>query len=231
MTEPEFKNALEIFKKRVTDPKLMCDIFNTYAQPDPSAHNCIGCEMLDGLTGVEQLLDALINSPAEIETRNAFKFLLFACNEINERIKDIFELLNLPESTKGRHFTVLKKVRRWTNFFKHPNAFGYLIHHPEYVFENNFDESTNTLLVVDDSFVEKYWSGENSKGLIKALSMHHEATVVLPQLDTLMDDFCNSLEKFVEIVTENPVYVEILEDKTTVIGLYDERENEEEESE
>ena len=148
-------------------------------------------------------------------------------NVVWERIGDIFDIISLPEGYRVRYFGALIRVRRWANFFKHPKAFAWMVHHPEYTFERS--EHGKAFLAepdwlqVDDGFLKEYYTSEKSKGLTKEFEgKENKVIVVLPDLEALTTDICDCLDKFIEIIAQNQVYQEILNEKATFVNYYSE---------
>jgi hypothetical protein len=57
---------------------------------------------------------------------------------------------------------------------------------------------------------------------VKELSgFERRVVVVFPNVEVLTTQICDCLDRFVKIVTENPVYVEILNDKSTIINFFE----------
>jgi len=44
--------------------------------------------------------------------------------------------------------------------------------------------------------------------------------VVLPHMEQFTNEICDCLTNFVDVVTKNPVYFEILNDKATIIDYF-----------
>ena len=73
---------------------------------------------------------------------------------------------------------------------------------------------------VDDEFLKKYYSRDCNKNAGKLRGefegFERSTVVVLPDLPLLTLEICNCLEQFVNMITENPVYVEMLNDTSTI---------------
>jgi hypothetical protein len=98
-----------------------------------------------------------------------------------------------------------------------------MVHHPKHTFEES--EHSQAFLAdpgwlkVNDEFVKRYYASETSKGLTKQFEGKEiQVVVVLPDLKALTTDICGSLDKFIEIITQNQVYQEILDEKSTFVG-------------
>ncbi len=179
----------------------------------------------DGRPDIEVFV-RLQNTSGYFTTQQAFSIYVLLINVVYERMLDVFEIVCLPQDYRVRNFGAFIRFRRWANFFKHPKAFAWMVHHPEYTYENSphsipFVKDASYKKVNDD-FVKKYYANEkNSKGLTGQFSAHkNKVVVVLPDIETLTSDICTCLEKFVEIVSENKVYREILDEKSTIVNYF-----------
>jgi hypothetical protein len=228
LTQQKFKAAFRIFDERTQLPddqdgrRLMCSIYDIFAGPESLNHNCLGCNF-DELT--DQILKFLFlhqNTGDLFATQQSVSIYFLLLNSIWERMSDVFKIISLPESYRVRYYGAFIRARRWANFFKHPKAFAWMVHHPLYTFENS-DHSRTVLadqsyLKVDDEFIKKYYATESSKGLTGEFSGHeNKVVVVLPDIERLTTEICDCLQKFIEIVTENRVYKEILDEKSTIV--------------
>jgi hypothetical protein len=150
-------------------------------------------------------------------------------NVVWERIGDIFNIISLPEGYLVRYFKPFIRVRRWANFYKHPKAFAWMVHHPEYTFEGSEHSKSflqdSDFLVIDDEFVKSYYASESSKGLTAQFQGKEDrVVVVLPDLQNLTSSICDCLDKFIATITENNVYQEILDERSTFIGYFSDEE-------
>jgi hypothetical protein len=117
-------------------------------------------------------------------------------------------------------------MRRWANFFKHPKDFGWIVHHPSYHLDGSGDApSTITdkqFKIIDDAFLKKYYCAERTKGLAKEFTGFQKSVVViLPDVESVINGICDSLANFVDVVTKNPVYYEVLHDEATITNFYE----------
>ncbi|MEO6810187.1 MAG: hypothetical protein ABI353_13820, partial [Isosphaeraceae bacterium] len=75
--------------------------------------------------------------------------------------------------------------------------------------------------LIDDEFLKKYYSAERTKGLAGEFKGRESKVIVLlPNIEIITNDICKCLANFVNVVTENPVYREILNDKSTIVNYY-----------
>lgn len=222
-----FETASHTFDSRVQNDQLMCQIYSAYAGPKEANHNCLGCNF-DAITQqISKYLRAAASGACGFNAEEGFSVYSLLLNTLWERVADVFEIVSVPDSYRCRHYDSLIRMRRWANFFKHPKEFGWLVHHPRYLFEGT-PEAAKVLAkdsgfrVVNDDFLKRYYSADRSKGLAGEFNGYEQKVVVLlPDIVAVTDKVCGSLANFVEIVTKNPVYFELLNDKATISYFYD----------
>ncbi|MFN0275792.1 MAG: hypothetical protein ACKVPJ_08615 [Chitinophagales bacterium] len=221
-TQIELQNAFKIFDSEIypNDESIMCSIHDSFHREDDKAHNCIGCNFAD----YTQLLHSALQSGPVSAPLEAFSSVILYSNLLVERFEEIFKIVKLPDSYRLRHFQVFGRIRKWANFLKHPKAFM-LVHHPDYYFEREItvepgDEKTH--IFIDQAFVDEYYSGdkENNK-LYSLLSNKKNVVVLLPTLDELMVDFCAAQKKYIEIISKNEVFRELLDEKSTMKNYFE----------
>ena len=135
LAKEQFESAYRIFNNRVQSEQLMCSLYEAFDEPDKPSHNCLGCNFNEITDQISRFLLTCVSNPDEFLPQQSFAIYAMLLNVVWERIHDIFEIISLPESYRVRHFSVLIMVRRWANFIKHPKAFAWMVHHPEYTFE------------------------------------------------------------------------------------------------
>jgi len=230
LVKEQFESAHRIFYDRVQGEQLMCSIYDVFDKPGSPDHNCLGCNFDEITDQISKFLFTCASNPDLFLPQQSFAIYTMLLNVVWERITDVFEIISLPKDYRVRYFGVLIRVRKWANFFKHPKAFAWMVHHPEYTFEGT--EYGKALLTdpdwlkVDDEFLKRYYASEKSKGLTKKLEgKENKVIVVLPDLEALTTSICDCLDKFIEIITRNQVYREILDEKATFVSYYSEAES------
>jgi hypothetical protein len=226
MSNDLFKEAECRFGSKVQSHNLMCNIYSAYLGPDEKHHNCLGDNFNDLSHCILAYLGMIAANPGSLEYHDALAILVQLVNSAWERISDVFEMISLPDVYKHRHYKTFIRTRRWANFFKHPKEFAWLVCFPQYCIEGSIEEAAaradNLKKVVDDEFVKKYYSAERQKGLAGEFTNYRDkVVVVLPNVVDLIDGICNELHDFVSVVTKNPVYFEILNDKATIVDYYE----------
>jgi hypothetical protein len=221
LTQEQFVQAFGIFSESVQNHQLMCRIYDVFAGPEDRNHNCLGCNFDELTDQVFKFLFICSQNKGLFSLQQAFSIYVLLLNGIWERIRDVFDIIKLPEGYRVRYFSPFVKIRRWANFFKHPKSFAWLVHHPIYTIENSEHSKqyvNNKFLRIDDEFVKEYYASEKAQGLTKKFEgVGDKVVIFLPDIISLTKDICSSLEKFIEIVTENPVYREILDEKSTLV--------------
>jgi len=222
LTTEQLTRARDVFAERVQNDELMCRMYESFRGPDDARHNCLGCNFNNMTAQVQKYLNLCVKNPGHFTLEETYSVLVLLLNGLWERIADVFELIALPEQYRVRHFAIFVRLRRWANFFKHPRAFGWLVHHPIYTLQGSehhawFVQSGN-ILEIDDEFVKRFYAPDRPKGLASQFKgKENQVVVSLPDLDTVMPAVCSALAKFVEVVLENPVYREILDERSTLV--------------
>lgn len=218
--------AEQIFNSKVQNDQLMCRIYEAYAGPSLTHHNCLGDNFNDLTNHILKFLRIVGHDPEVFEYHESFAILSHLINTTWERISDIFMILSVPDSYKFRHYPCFIRMRKWSNFFKHPKEFAWLVCFPQWHLEGSEKalelQADGAYKVIDDQFLKKYYSADRSKGLAGEFANHRDKVVVLlPDVVQVMELICDELNDFVNVVTKNPVYFEILNDKATIINFYE----------
>lgn len=203
----------------------MCDIYDRYLGPEETDHNCLGCTLDSCTEDISKFLEVAAKFDTFSEEQS-FALLSHLLNSLWERMTDVFDILCVPDSYRCRHYQPFIQIRRWANFFKHPKEFGWLVHHPIYCHDgteaSEFYKSSKDHKIVQDEFLKKYYTANRTKGMAKELSeFQTKVVVILPDVPALIRGVSVSLLNFRDVVTQNPVYVEILQDKATIKNYYE----------
>lgn len=227
LTQKQYEVAYKVFYERTRpeEKRLMCAIYDVFDEPGNQKHNCLGCNFDDMTEQIAKFLFICKDNTALLSLHQSFSIYALLLNSVWERISDVFEIISLPESYLVRNFGPFIRIRRWANFFKHPKAFAWRVHHPVYTFEDSSHSKAfiqdPSYLKIDDEFLKKYYTSDKSKGLTKEFNGHETKVVVIfPSIEALTNDICDCLEKFVEIITQNKVYQEVLDEKSTFINYF-----------
>lgn len=207
-----------------------CKIYNKLVNEDSSEHNCLGCQFMD-------LHQQIYNNFTKINTYGLstefyFKTYIFWLYQNVERIYEIFEMINPNDKNSilktyfEQNFITVKKIKRWTNFIKHPKAFKFT-HHPEYCFESEFTKRHNNLIILGTKEIEYFYAGtKRNNQLYKKIAKKNKVMVVLPNLVELTEKFCNEFITFTKFICKNEVIASALKKETTISNYYEDIDNE-----
>ncbi|WP_373553386.1 hypothetical protein [Haliscomenobacter sp.] len=205
-----------------------CKIYTKLINDNSNEHNCLGCQFMELH---QQIYDNFSQiNPTGFSSEFYFKTYIFWLYQNVERIYEIFEIINPEDKNQilrtffEKNFITTKKIKRWTNFIKHPKAFKYT-HHPQYCFESDLVNREN-LVVLDTVEIEKFYSGP-SKNLVlyKMIAKKENVVVAFPNLVELTEEFCIEFQIFTKFICENEIIASALKEETT-ISDYFEREDE-----
>lgn len=223
LTQRELKSAFDIYDTEIypNGESIMCSIHDSFNKESEKAHNCIGCNFAD----YTQLLHSALQTYAEVRyPLEAFSASILYSYLLVERFEEIFKIIKLPDSYRLKHFQVFGKIKRWTNFLKHPKAF-IMVHHPEYYFESDVTiepSDKDNLIVVNQEFIDTYYAGDsNNSKLYSLLTNKKNVYVIFPNLTELITDFCIAQKKFINIISNNEVFREILDGQTSLKDYFE----------
>lgn len=163
------------------------------------------------------------------DTQQDFTVYILLRYLLVERIEIVFDIIQLPDTYKTKHFKVFQQIRKWANFIKHPKSF-ILTHHPVYDFENSGTVHQQQYAeTIKDSLVEQYYKGhtdqndqkKQNKELYNKLRNKKDILVLFPDIAQLTNKLCYSYNKFVDLIINNDVYIEILNDETTISTYFE----------
>ncbi len=225
----KFKECHKIFLEKAFDKDEIansCKIHEAFGGLDGQHHNCLGCNFADSS---DMILHYLERHDELEDIQQDFTVYILLLYLLVERIEIVFDIIQLPESYRTKHFKVFQRIRKWANFIKHPKSF-ILTHHPTYDFENSGTTHATTFTeTINEQFVDNYYKGHTDQGdqkkqnkeLYNKLRNKKDILVLYPDIAQLTDKLCYSYNKFVELVVENDVYIEILNDETTISTYFE----------
>jgi hypothetical protein len=225
----KFKECYEIFKAKAFDENetpIACKIHDAFGGMTGEHHNCLGCNFADSTRLISNYLE---KSEEMTDIQQDFTIYILLQYLIVERMDTVLEILQIPEKYKEKHFKVFQQIRKWANFIKHPKSF-ILTHHPEFDFENSgYEYDREFSVTINEQFVETYYKGQKNpddqkktnKELYSKLKNKKDIVVIFPDIAKLTDKLCYSISKFTEIITKNEVYIEILNDETTISNYFE----------
>jgi hypothetical protein len=212
----KFRECHAVFEARVfpnAEYSRMCDIHAVFGSLAGGRHNCLGCNFAETTVWLRNFLKRHDRLEGVEEVFHDYLLKMYL---LVERVYVIFDIISLPKEYRFKHFSVFQDVHKWANFIKHPKAY-LLAHHPVWSWEGapGFDPSRYKP-VVDQAFVHEYYSGpDNNYKLTRQLRNCTTAAVLCPDPVKLIGRFCDALDAFVDVITKNPVYRDVLADVTT----------------
>lgn len=209
-----------------TNTPNSCKIHNAFGGNKGEHHNCLGCNFADSSILISNYLERHEELTDVQQDVTIYIILLYL---LVERIEIVFDIVQLPEVYREKHFKVFQQVRKWANFIKHPKSF-ILTHHPTYDFENSevvYENEFN--VIINDAFVSEFYKGESdpakqkskNKELYVKLRNQKDILVMFPDIAHLTKKICYSYNKFIELITENKIYIDILNDDTTFTKYFE----------
>ena len=129
--------------------------------------------------------------------------LLYFANPIVDSCSLIFEIAGFKNDVFEELFPGFIKVKRWTNFFKHPGGFAFT-HHPEFQYgDYHGTEKTK----VDFGFVNTHYSSnvKKQKAARDKLSNNSSVVVVLPEPSDLIEGFADDFDRFLTLIRNDVI--------------------------
>lgn len=226
--EEHLKECLNILENNVTDDGTpnACKIHDAFGGLDGEHHNCLGCNFAES---TDLILNYLRKNESFYDVQQSFIIYILLLYLLTERFEIIFNIIQLPDTYKTKHFKVFQQIRKWSNFIKHPKSF-ILTHHPEYDFENSESKmDLNSKILINDQFVESFYKGQSdpekqkrtNKKLYETLKNQRNVIVIFPDMTSLTKKFSYSYNKFIDVICKNEAYVEILNDESTISSFFE----------
>lgn len=233
----KFYEALEIYKDSAfykDHVPILCQIHDAFGGNKGEHHNCLGCNFAESQ---ELILNFLEKSDQYSDIKEAVTIYILTLYLLVERMDTVMDMVQVPTVYKEKHFKVFQQIRKWANFIKHPKAF-ILTHHPEYDFEDSGIEwEKEFTITMNDQFINEYYKGESdpvkqkakNKDLYDKLRNQKNIKVVFPDIAKLMKKLCHSINAFKDLILQNQVYIDILNDESTIANYFENQEDGEKE--
>ena len=164
-------------------------------------HNCIGCNFEEGCLNI---LDFVEQFSGTEKVRNYLTIYTLLFYILAEKLGVIYKELNVI-SGKGEfdwiRFPVLRRIKHWANFFKHPKSYMFL-HHPVYFLENDPDRP-NFLIEgeVNSDFVDSFYrAGDRNDELRTLVANKKDWKVIFPDLVVFTQELCSEVDKACDYV-------------------------------
>ncbi|OMP30473.1 hypothetical protein [Mangrovimonas sp. DI 80] len=206
-----FEDVFDLFITEHYDEEyntLFCNIHNNFHK----GHNCVACNLNESNLRIENFLIQYRNFNDIHLTFTNFILLLYLQVE---SIYEYFDIIQLQESYKSKHFRVFQDVKRWANFLKHPKSFM-LVHHPSWTYEGrkvrieiDSEELIDEIIkrtnpTIDSNFVNVFYAGDKkNKELFKKLNKKEDVLICFPNPIQLIKEFTKAQKKFTEIIANN----------------------------
>lgn len=226
MSHPSFERALEIVRRDLYEHDRLdlggvkipfaCRMHDAFGSLDGVCHNCLGCNFADATNGLDHSLAKIIAVDGSLELDCA-DYILWLYLFV-ERANIVFDAVSLPDSYRARHFDCFITIKRWANFFKHPNYF-LMVHHADWFIEGDEGYYASKYgCVIDSEFVRENYGAEakSRKGAIKTkLQNKNDVAVLFPDLVRLTEDFCVASRGLFTLAEKNEVYKDMLSEIST----------------
>jgi len=211
-----------------------CTLHDVFKRFHDGGHNCLGCnfdECTDLITRFLERHEKLDNIQFDITVYLLLLYLFI------ERVEVVLDIVQVPEPYRAKHFKIFTQIRKWANFIKHPKSFV-LTHHPTYDYEGSGIEYDGVFsLKINDPIVEKYYKGLKTqqdhkirnKELYELLKGSPESIIVIfPNIKTITQKFCVAINIFYDLIKKNDVYIDLLNDETTLVKYFESEETNQE---
>ena len=215
-----FKNN---FKRKVNgqNESIICTLIDSFA-PNNRNHSSIPCNISEIFDGLENAISKMSeDEDLKIRYTNFYLWLYL----IVENLNTILDVVGMPKELRKSKFSVFYEIKNWANFIKHPKAFLFT-HHAEITEERNMSKLELKIkldkgLLINQQFVNKYYSGTKKDiNLYDELSNKKKVFVSFPDCLLVLKDFSSSITEFIRIMSENPIYIEILSDRSTIENYF-----------
>ncbi|HXB11069.1 MAG TPA: hypothetical protein VNZ45_03705, partial [Bacteroidia bacterium] len=81
---------------------------------------------------------------------------------------------------------------------------------------------SDLLTFIDQDFIDIYYASDINNGkLYSILTNKKNVFVIFPKITEIISEFCTAQKKFIEIISKNEVYREILDGKTTLKNYFE----------
>lgn len=195
----KFKECFDLFLTKAMDEEgtpNACKIHEAFGGMNGEHHNCLGCNFADSTNLISRYLE---KNEELTDIQQDFTVYILLLYLLVERIEIVFDIIQLPDTYREKHFKAFQQVRKWANFIKHPKSF-ILTHHPTYDFENSgtINEQTFTE-TINEQFVTHFYRHTDqtdqkkaNKELYNRLRNKKDVLVVFPDIAKLTDKLCYS---------------------------------------
>lgn len=222
----------ELFEQNAftKDEPNACKLHDAFGGNEGPHHNCIGCNFASGSQLVLRFLKRHKDHDDVEQDVTVYILLLYL---IVEKAVIILDYLKYQSHLKSENFQTFILIKRWTNFIKHPKAF-LLSHHSIYNYEDsNITYEFTPTLIINSTFVSKYYKGVGEKTkqeelnneLYALVSNKKDILVMFPNLPSLTLQFCTEYNYFVDMILSNETYKSELNNRATLENFFTKEES------
>jgi hypothetical protein len=164
-------------------------------------HNCIGCNFEEGCLNILDFVKQF-SGTEKVRTYLTIYTLLFYT--LAERIGVIYKELGVIDNNgefDWTQFPVMRHIKHWANFFKHPKSYMFL-HHPDYFLENDPDRP-NFMIEgeVNSNFVDSFYKASRKNAELRTLFTNkRDWKIVFPDLLVFTQELCDEVDKVCDFV-------------------------------
>lgn len=164
-------------------------------------HNCIGCNFEEGCLNI---LDFVKQFSGTEKTRTYLTLYTLLFYTLAERMAVIYKELGIVDN-KGNfnwnQFPVLRNIKHWANFFKHPKSYMFL-HHPSYFLEDDPDRPDFLIEgEVDSNFVDSFYrAGSNNQQLRNLFANKKGWKIIFPNIVELTKKLCAEVDTICDLI-------------------------------
>jgi len=213
----EMVEAVSIFTTKLFESKTYSTFCTLHKDLESNEmdHSCLGCNLNDITIYARTQLEQAISMD---NVNGMYMQIIIGLYLVVERIDTILNLIKLDEEYRDENFKTLRKIRKWTNFIKHPKSF-ILVHHPVATYEGckfNSGLLKNYKVKIGESFIAKYYSNnDKNEELLKTLQKNESVIIIYPNITKLISGFVDEMHLFNKTIRENKIYRDKLTTMTT----------------
>lgn len=165
-------------------------------------HNCIGCNFEEGCLNVLDFVKQFAGTEKVRTYLTTYSLLFYT---LAERLAVVYQELGVVNGQQfdWSRYPVLRSIKHWANFFKHPKAYMFL-HHPGYFLEN--DSSRPNFMIegeVDSSFVDSFYrAGADNKELRRLFENKKGWNVIFPDLLSFTKSLCDEVDRICDFILQ-----------------------------
>jgi hypothetical protein len=216
----KFKKCYKVFQKEAFNSQgnpVALKLHQSFITEDKNCNSCLGCNLSET---IRLLSNYLSNYKQLKDNQNDLVLFLQIQSMIVERIETIFDILNISEDYRDKHFKVFKQIRVWINFFKYTKQ--YINGHSTTLSVSKSDynrDLNNYSLIIDETQVFKFFHKEiKIEKIIPFLcsefdevgEINRKVLIKMPDIVNVTYSLCESLKRFVDLLVNDKSYIELM---------------------